>query len=229
MKTDKIHPRCTALVDWRVANGLTQAQAAHVIGATKQQIAKWEAGRALPRYRMLQRIVMATGLSADSIVGIPMNPKPAGMRSTGRESVSNIGANMTTSGNGYCVGWLNRIRPSRRRAYPAAVLRTLQDRTTVTDSCWLFTGWKTPRGYGQIQINATGKRVYAHRLAYELTHGPIPAGMVICHRCDVPGCVNPDHLFAATQGDNIRDAHRKGRYTAWHRTGKRLNGEPSKV
>lgn len=51
----------------------------------------------------------------------------------------------------------------------------------------------------------------AHRISWKLHGGTIPNGMLVCHRCDVPACVRPDHLFVGTQSDNLRDAFRKGR------------------
>lgn len=59
----------------------------------------------------------------------------------------------------------------------------------------------------------------AHRVSWMLANGPIPAGMVVCHRCDNPPCVNPDHLFLGTQIDNMRDRSKKGRGN--HRKGSR--------
>lgn len=75
--------------------------------------------------------------------------------------------------------------------------------------CWLWRGTTLDNGYGQFSVNK--KRVQAHRFAWIDTHGPIPDGLCVCHRCDVPKCVNPSHLFLGTTTDNIRDASAKGR------------------
>lgn len=64
-------------------------------------------------------------------------------------------------------------------------------------------------GYGLIRIKS--KYHKAHRVSYNLYKGEIPIGLVVCHSCDNPSCVNPDHLFIATQADNIRDCKNKGR------------------
>jgi hypothetical protein len=75
--------------------------------------------------------------------------------------------------------------------------------------CWLFTGGKSPDGYGKLKI--LGKTVRAHRAYYEFYVGKIPDGLLVCHSCDVPICVNPEHLWVGTQLDNERDKTEKGR------------------
>lgn len=83
--------------------------------------------------------------------------------------------------------------------------------------CWLWTAGTFPDGYGQFKIG--GKPRGAHRVAYELRVGPIPSGMHVCHRCDVPGCVNPTHLFLGTNLDNIADRNAKHRQAFGARNG----------
>lgn len=78
------------------------------------------------------------------------------------------------------------------------------------DGCWNWTAsLNREGGYGRFQIN--GKQTLGHRLAYELTYGPIPANMIVCHKCDNRRCCRPDHLFLGTSRDNALDAVRKGR------------------
>lgn len=75
--------------------------------------------------------------------------------------------------------------------------------------CWLWTDKPDPDGYGQLRV--TGRNIRAHRLSYTLAYGPIPDGLDVCHHCDVPLCVRPDHLFIGTHADNVRDMDQKGR------------------
>jgi hypothetical protein len=84
------------------------------------------------------------------------------------------------------------------------------------EGCWLWIGSIHPRGYGRFMLPKQ-KQVKAHRFSYERHNGPVPDGMVVCHRCDTPACVNPDHLFTDTQAGNIRDAQAKGRLSIGER------------
>lgn len=82
------------------------------------------------------------------------------------------------------------------------------------DECWLWSGSLNLKGYGYLVVGSrTNGRsnMLAHRLSYEIHNGSIPTGSLICHKCDVPACVNPAHLFMGTQKDNMSDALRKGR------------------
>ena len=87
--------------------------------------------------------------------------------------------------------------------------------------CWLWTAGVNKSGYGNFDKN--GKSVGAHRISWELHNGPIPKGdgyhgTCVLHKCDVPSCVNPDHLFLGSNQDNATDREMKGR-------GKYVRGE----
>ena len=69
-----------------------------------------------------------------------------------------------------------------------------------TDTCWLWTGSQNPAGYGTFWLDGTV--VNSHRVAYELTQGPICEGLELDHLCNVKHCVNPDHLEAVTHREN---------------------------
>jgi hypothetical protein len=90
--------------------------------------------------------------------------------------------------------------------------------------CWLWLSTIHDSGYGLLWRN--GKHVRAHRVSYEHFVGPIPEGLHVCHRCDVPCCVNPDHLFLGTHCDNMRDMASKARAShGERRPGARLTAD----
>ena len=78
----------------------------------------------------------------------------------------------------------------------------------------MWSGAKDKNGYGFLNTTKTPNRPrwsYGHRLSWEIHFGPIPIGLQVCHKCDTPGCVNPQHFFLGTQSDNTLDAAAKGR------------------
>lgn len=106
-------------------------------------------------------------------------------------------------------------RIGKRGPAPKPIADRLAARLVTTESgCREWTG-ADKDGYGRILVGsrADGSRrlVYTHRLAWELQHGPIPGGMIVCHACDNPPCCNPGHLFLGTPEANMRDMAAKGR------------------
>lgn len=91
------------------------------------------------------------------------------------------------------------------------------------DGCWQWLGVRSGNGYGQLYSGDRGiGMIPAHRASWEIHFGRIPGGLVVCHRCDDPMCVNPAHLFLGTVSDNAFDAKTKGRS---HRPRGEKNGQ----
>lgn len=95
--------------------------------------------------------------------------------------------------------------------------------------CWIWTGFRGSYGYGQVgngskrvvvngKPRTRGKHIDTHRGIWIALHGPLTRHQFVCHKCDVPPCCNPDHLFVGSLADNNRDMAAKGRYNHQQRT-----------
>ena len=87
---------------------------------------------------------------------------------------------------------------------------TFWSRLDKSGDCWIWTG-RARLNYGYGAVRRNGRTIGAHRLAYQLHHGSIPAGMSVRHTCDNTACCNPAHLLLGSQSDNMKDAAVRGR------------------
>lgn len=102
------------------------------------------------------------------------------------------------------------LTPEQQFFYAKRLRRKIRQNS---NNCWEFTGHRDSLGYGKTSVRAPHKRtVLAHRLSYAATFGHLPSGLLACHRCDNPCCINPLHLFLGTNHQNTMDSVKKGRH-----------------
>ena len=90
------------------------------------------------------------------------------------------------------------------------------EKVDFSGDCWLWTGYKSPKGYGSFGLN--GRSRPAHRVTWILYRGEIPKGLLVLHKCDVRHCVNPCHLYLGTAHDNNQDTIRSGHHQSLQKT-----------
>lgn len=110
--------------------------------------------------------------------------------------------------------------------YPEKFVVRFWSNIKKSKGCWVWTGYVMKAGYGLLQCRAVSDQpLLAHRVSWELAHGPILGGLHVLHSCDNPPCVRASHLFLGTQADNNADRDRKGRVASGDKNGARTRPE----
>lgn len=106
--------------------------------------------------------------------------------------------------------------------FGSATLARFEAKIDRQGDCHIWMAYTDKRGYGH--LNVRGQPYLATRVAYKLATGEDPKELLVCHRCDNPSCVNPDHLFLGTNADNMRDRDAKGRVARGSNSGPNRRG-----
>lgn len=115
----------------------------------------------------------------------------------------------------YACGCVNRRRPLQER---------FLEKVDQSGDCWIWTAARSSLGYGKFCVSKGVNRL-AHRVSYQTFVGPVTDDMHVCHHCDNPSCVRPDHLFLGDDFANMRDCRAKGRNPTWRQTACRKGHE----
>lgn len=91
-----------------------------------------------------------------------------------------------------------------------SLMKRFWEKVQKTETCWIWTAYKNRQGYGKIGTSAS-KSINAHRVSWVIHNGPITDSQFVCHACDNPSCVRPEHLFLGTRQENINDMMLKKR------------------
>lgn len=108
-------------------------------------------------------------------------------------------------------GLRGEARGGRKSLAPVSDMSLFTRCTLNKRGCLLWQGHKIKNGYGRIHFG-DGTMELVHRRSWQLANGQIPDGMMVCHKCDTPSCINPEHLFLGTHADNLADCISKGRH-----------------
>ncbi len=128
----------------------------------------------------------------------------------GKETI--VPTSSLTKGNTKSCGCL--IHEKRTYIYPKdydlQIKKKIKKFILIKNECWIWQRVKNSHGYASISYRGRSRGV--HRVVWELYKGKIPDRILVLHKCDVPACINPDHLFLGTQSDNMQDMHNKKRH-----------------